>query len=54
MGGRAGRKFIRENQPVLFVLAVRDGEIILENGEILSEKRQTWERLKVVALMFFI
>jgi hypothetical protein len=40
VGGRAGRKFMRENEPVLFVPPVRDGEIILENGEILSEKRQ--------------
>ena len=26
---------MRENEPVLLVLPVRDGEIILENGEIL-------------------
>jgi hypothetical protein len=32
---------MRENEPVLFVLSVCDGEIILEKGEILSEKRHT-------------
>lgn len=31
---------MRENEPVLLVLSVYDGEIILENGEILCEKRQ--------------
>ena len=30
---------MRENEPVLLVLSVCDGEIILENGEILCEKR---------------
>ncbi len=30
---------MRENVPVLLVLSVCDGEIILEKGEILSEKR---------------
>jgi len=36
---KAGGKVIRENEPVLLVLSVCDGEIILEKGEILSEKR---------------
>ena len=31
---------MRENKPVLLVLSAYDGEIILEKGEILSEKRQ--------------
>ena len=31
---------MRENEPVLLVLSVCDGEIILENAEILYEKRQ--------------
>ena len=31
---------MRENEPVLLVLSICDGEIILEKGEILSEKRQ--------------
>lgn len=31
---------MRENEPVLLILCVCDGEIILEKGEILSEKRQ--------------
>lgn len=35
---------MRENEPVLFVLSVCDGEIILEKGEILSEKRH-WPRI---------
>jgi hypothetical protein len=35
------RKVMRENEPVLLVLSVCDREIILEKGEILSEKRQT-------------
>jgi hypothetical protein len=30
---------MRENEPDLLVLSVCDGEIILEKGEILSEKR---------------
>ena len=30
---------MRENEPVLLVLSVCDGEIILENDEILCEKR---------------
>ncbi len=29
---------MRENEPVLLVLSVCDGEIILEKGEILCEK----------------
>jgi hypothetical protein len=32
-------KVMRENEPVLLVLSVCDGEIILEKGEMLSEKR---------------
>jgi hypothetical protein len=35
----AERKVMRENEPVLLVFSVCDGEIILEKGEILSEKR---------------
>jgi hypothetical protein len=31
---------MRENKPILLVLSAYDGEIILEKGEILSEKRQ--------------
>jgi hypothetical protein len=31
---------MRENEPVLLVFSVCEGEIILEKGEILSEKRQ--------------
>jgi len=31
---------MRENEPVLLVLSVCDGEIILEKGEILCEKYQ--------------
>ncbi len=31
---------MRENKPVLLVLSAYDEEIILEKGEILSEKRQ--------------
>jgi hypothetical protein len=38
--GEVVGKVMRENEPVLLVLSVCDGEIILENGEILSEKRQ--------------
>ena len=34
-----GRKVMRENEPVLLVFSVCEGEIILEKGEILSEKR---------------
>jgi hypothetical protein len=34
-----GGKVMRENVPVLLVLFVCDGEIILEKGEIISEKR---------------
>jgi hypothetical protein len=37
--GEAGRKVMRENEPVWLVLSVCDEEIILEKGEILSEKR---------------
>ena len=40
MRGKAGGKVIRENEPVLLVLSVCDGEIILEKGEILCEKCQ--------------
>ena len=32
---------MRENEPVLLVLSVCDGEIILEKGEILCEKCHT-------------
>jgi hypothetical protein len=38
--GKAEGKVMRENESVLLVLSVCDGEIILEKGEILSEKRQ--------------
>jgi hypothetical protein len=38
--GGAGGKVMRENKPVLLVLSAYDEEIILEKGEILSEKRQ--------------
>ena len=31
---------MRENEPVMLVLSVCDGEILLEKGEMLSEKRQ--------------
>jgi hypothetical protein len=34
-----GRKVMRETEPVLLVFSVCEGEIILEKGEILSEKR---------------
>jgi hypothetical protein len=37
--GEEGGKVMRENEPVLLVLSICDGEIILEKGEILSEKR---------------
>ncbi len=30
---------MRENEPVMLVLSVCDGEILLEKGEMLSEKR---------------
>ena len=33
---------MRENEPVLLVLSVCDGEIILEKGEILCEKCQVF------------
>jgi hypothetical protein len=36
--GKAGGKVMRENEPVLLVLSVCDGEIILEKDEILCEK----------------
>jgi hypothetical protein len=36
--GEAEGKVMLENEPVLLVLSVCDGEIILEKGEILSEK----------------
>ncbi len=32
---------MRENESVLLVLSFCDGEIILEKGEILSEKRHS-------------
>ena len=35
---------MRENEPVLLVLSVCDGEIILEKGEILCEKCQALMR----------
>jgi hypothetical protein len=38
MRKEAEGKVMRENEPVLLVLSVWDGEIILEKGEILSEK----------------
>jgi len=38
--GKAGGKVMRENEPVLLVLSVCDGEIIFEKGEILCEKCQ--------------
>ncbi len=41
---------MRENEPVLLVLSVCDGEIILEKGEILSEKRQTVPQLSTLRL----
>jgi hypothetical protein len=41
--GKAEGKVMRENESVLLVLSVCDGEIILEKGEILSEKRQSFE-----------
>jgi hypothetical protein len=37
--GKAGGKVMRKKEPVLLVLSVCDGEIILEKGEILFEKR---------------
>ncbi len=40
MREKAGGKVMRESGPVLLVPSVRDREIILEKGEILSEKRQ--------------
>ena len=43
--GGAGGKVMRENEPVLLVLSICDGEIILEKGEILSEKRQDCVRV---------
>jgi hypothetical protein len=44
--GEEGGKVMRENEPVLLVLSICDGEIILEKGEILSEKRQGYKRTK--------
>lgn len=46
--GGAGGKVMQENEPVLLVLSVCDGEIILEKGEILSEKRHYDAGNKVV------
>ncbi len=43
---------MRENEPVLFVLSVCDREIILEKGEILSEKRQTVYSLSSLPLCY--
>src|SRR6266550_147042 len=37
--GEARGKVMRENEPVMLVLSVCDGEILLEKGEMLSEKR---------------
>jgi hypothetical protein len=42
---------MRENEPVLLVLSVCDGEIILEKGEILSEKRQCCSLFAPIAHM---
>ncbi len=42
-------KVIRENKPVLLVLSVCDGEIILEKGEILSEKCQRSQQLHAMS-----
>ena len=33
---------MQENEPVLLVFSVCEGEIILEKGEILSEKRHEY------------
>ncbi len=41
---------MRENESVLLVLSVCDGEIILEKGEILSEKRQVFPTMLRVFL----
>jgi hypothetical protein len=38
--GEVRGKVMQENEPVLLVLSVCDREIILEKGEILSEKHQ--------------
>ncbi len=48
--GEAGGKVMRENEPVLPVLSICDGEIILENGEILSEKRQMRRGFNVASI----
>jgi hypothetical protein len=45
--GKAGGKVMRENEPVLLVLSVCDGEIILEKGEILCEKCQYLDALPI-------
>ena len=42
---------MRENEPVLLVLSVCDGEIILEKGEILSEKRHIFTHFHQLRLM---
>jgi len=39
---------MRENEPVLLVLSVCDGEIILEKGEILCEKCQLPDTHEIV------
>jgi hypothetical protein len=46
--GKAGGKVMRENEPVLLVLSVCNGEIILEKGEILSEKRHNRSLLQAL------
>jgi hypothetical protein len=50
MREKVGGKVMRESEPVLLVLSVRDGEIILEKGEILSEKRH--ETVKVIQPLY--
>jgi len=42
---------MRENEPVLLVLSVCDGEIILEKGEILCEKCQGAHRARPFATL---
>jgi hypothetical protein len=50
---KAGHESVmRENKPVLLVLSVCDGEIILEKGEILCEKRQ--QSIKRSLLLTFV
>jgi hypothetical protein len=45
---------MRENEPVLLVLSVCDGEIILEKGEILCEKCQIQLMLAALPSLFVI